>query len=380
MHPQPPPCWTNRKVRYSTLHVENGRPIRTILVLRFQRDVRGWKITGLGRQGCTTATTTTTTTNTTTSNGMPSLRVVEGFLADGSHKTYWIERHKSFVDGSWSDRTDQGQVLVKGTFDAAAEHFTGVRHQTPCGTTAPVECPYEQFRLDRVLQSRPANHLSILFADQVMKHAHDEQLGVSFVQRHEDDPIVISHLAPGTMFGQSRLAVGMPVLLINHELIQSPRHAIDVLRHCRPGLITIVAFRDESVFHAPLANRLVSTTLYKAESTTKTGLSFIQRGCHGLFIGHVREGSLADMAGLEEFSRVWAINGNCTLESPQAAADLILNTRGTIHIVSDPTGSVDIPVMMEESDQQQHIPDVVVDDITLDTEISQVPHHYQHQL
>eukprot|EP00977_Amphora_coffeiformis_P017528 scaffold5772_cov188-Amphora_coffeaeformis.AAC.9 len=359
-HPQPPKRMVNRKVRYSTLHVENDQPIHTTLVLKFQRDARGWKMKGLGRK----------TSGTFSAKSMPSFRVVDGFLSENG-KAYWIEQHKTFVDGSWQEKLEKGQVLVKGTFDPTVETFTGVRI-SDLGRTTMVECPYQQFQLDQVIQTQRVNHhLSMLCADQVMKHAHNEQWGVSFVQRHPDGPVVISHLVPGTMFGQSRLAVGMPIILINHERIQSPQHAIDFLGHCQLGLITIVAFRDEFVFHAPLARRLLSTTLYKAEYTTKTGLSFIKRGDHALFIGHVKEGSLAEMAGLEDFSRVWAINGNCTLESPQAAADLILDTCGSIHIVSDPTGSVDIPITWENDDEP--IPDVVVDDITLDVKMPPMP-------
>lgn len=349
--PSASPPYVNQTVRYATVHRTDDvddRPIQSTLILTFQRDIRGWKIKGRGRQG-----------------NAPSFHVMKGFLSDSNRRAYWIEQHKSRMDGPWKDRQEQRHVLVKGTFDESTAYdniFDGVRiSRTDVGL---VERPYERFARDDVIYSRPATQLSIMWADQVNKHVHDQHMGVSFVQNGEDTPVIISGLAPDTVFGSSRLAVGMPVVLINHERIQSPSHAVHVLNECPVGVITIVAFRDESVYHAPLARRLVSTTLVKTDAATMTGMTFVQRG-NALFVGSVREGSLAELAGLEEFSRVWSINGHTALASAQAAADLILSQPGgPIHVVTDPTGSMDIPVHTSEG--QAGFPGVISDDIVMD--------------
>lgn len=282
-----------------------------------------------------------------------SFRILEGFVSD-TGRAYWIEQHR--VQGKRKLEQEVGQVLVRGFFESA-DCFHGVRHSRVDHKF--VECPYDDFARDQVLESKYANQVPILFCDYVTKTAHDEHTGLSFAQR-ANGPVVTTKVDRNTLFGKSsRLAVGMPVVIVNQQRIESPQQAADILGETTAsGHITVVAFRDESVYHAPLARRLMSTCLYKLHVSAKTGLTFRKRG-DALFIFNVKEGSIAEEAGLQEFSRVWAINDRAYFESSQEAANLILGTAGFVHLVTDPTGSVDQPMSFAEAGTGDVLADTV---------------------
>ena len=305
--------WVNETVRFVSDHFERQCKIRTTLILHFQKSIRGWRISGTGRQ---------------ISGMLSSFRVSEGSMSQ-TGRAYWIEQHH--------DGREHWKVLVKGTFETT-NRFHGVRIYRVGGYK--IESMYEVFEMDQLLKSEIASQVPILLQENIDKNTNDEASGVSFVQK-ENGPVVISELKQNTLFGDSRLAVGMPIVLIDHQRIESSNQAMEVL-NASTGVVPVVAFRDESVFDAALASRLMSTILYKDHLSTKTGLTFRKRG-DALFISGVKEGSLADEAGLEEFFRVWAINDQSYFETSQAAADYILNRAGYIHLVTDPTGRIDQP-------------------------------------
>lgn len=327
---QPFPC-VDQTIRYHSQHRENYLKVKCTVTFHLKRQARGWRITGSGRR--------------VARGGTSSFTVVEGILSDCG-RAYWVEQYKVFSNGMWKDGEDRGKVLVRGSFESV-DSFRGIRLCRMGAGGDYLEGRYDWFKRDRVLASSVAKEVPRILQEQLSKRSHTEACGVVFEQRN-NGPVVIASLAPNTLFGESRLAVGMPVVLVNQRRVESAQHAAEILRQAQK-MITIVTFRDTHVFNAALAERLVSTIIYKSEGASKTGIIFRKRG-DALFISSIKEGSIAEEAGLQEFSRVWAINNQSYFETSQAAADYVLTARGYIHLVTDPTGSVDQPTEYQDDD------------------------------
>ena len=289
---------------YQATYTEGLSTFTSSINLTFKRDYAGWKIEGQGRDNDGT------------------FQVVDGLLSPCG-QIYWLEMQ--------GDR----QVLNVGQWNFVDGTFKGNWYESNG-----MEGSFCRFVLLKAIENPtdPNNEIPPIIVQIARKVHAGVNLGIQ-LQTNSSQQVFLSYLEPGTILGDSKLAAGMPLIGVNHQLIYSAEHAMSILKSAMP-LVILTAFRDLKCYDPSLKLRLVSGSIAKDFSNSGGGMSFVKGGNNDLLIADIQPGSPWSHTALRAGMKIWAINDHGpTFRHPEEALAEMQRALEIITIVAEKTGN-----------------------------------------